>query len=162
MPLSALAKTKTRRTLKIWNMDLGMWLTSTWEHNWWSWMKPFVEFSRWKESFKSLKIVLNGPLIGKWNMWKILTSKVHEKFKIQILLNVLQRIQEGNSMFGGCKTNNKLTIFENTEIGAKGAGTLSTHVNSLVCPKVKLHPSQHKGCHKGKIKMKYFFWHAHH
>jgi hypothetical protein len=35
-------------------------------------------------------------------------------------------------MFGGCKTNNVLTIFEDEKVRARGTKTLITFINSLM------------------------------
>jgi hypothetical protein len=161
MPLSVLAKSKSQLTPKTWTTDLGMWLTPTWEHNWWSWMKPFVEFPRSKKSLNFLKTVLDGPLFDKWNMWKMLISKKSmENSKSKSCWMCYRESKERNSMFGRCKTSNRLIVFENTKVGAKGARALLTHVNSLACPKANLHPSQCRGCQRGRIKIKQSFWHA--
>jgi hypothetical protein len=42
-------------------------------------------------------------------------------------------------MFGGCKINNVLIIFEDDKVEARGAKTLATSTNSLVHLRAKFH-----------------------
>jgi hypothetical protein len=57
-------------------------------------------------------------------------------------------------VYGECKANNALAIFEITKTRARGSRALAAHVNSLVCHKAKLHFNQHeRGCHKGRIEI---------
>jgi len=68
MPLKGLTNAKNLLTPRTRAINLGKWLMTTWEHNCWSSMKPFVESSRLKKIRRCLKTMPKGALTDKQNM----------------------------------------------------------------------------------------------
>ncbi len=53
----------------------GIWFWLMWKHNWNNYNKPFAKFSRWRQSWKWLKTMLEGPLPNKWFNGTLINSK---------------------------------------------------------------------------------------
>jgi hypothetical protein len=82
MPPKSLAKAKSRLAPRIQTTDPWMRLVTTWEHNWWNWIKPLIELSGSNKSWRCSKTMPKGPLVDKWHMWKCWRKIIHKELKV--------------------------------------------------------------------------------
>ncbi len=152
MPLEGLAKVRILATPIMQAMDCVMQPTTTWEFNWWSWMKPLVESSRLKESQKCSKTMLDQPFANKWDMCKkVYLNDYMENSTSMFGWKSVKESKQGESKSKRCKTHNAQTIFDDVEAKAKGVRALNTPANSLAHPRAMLWPNQ---CKEGTIEAK--------
>jgi hypothetical protein len=145
MPLEGLAKTKSLLVPRTQVIDPRMWPVATWEHNWWSWIKPFVKSLGSKESWRCLKTMPKWPLVDKRDMHKKINLKKSTKsLRSKLGLKFNKKYEHVESMSNECKVSNALTISKDAEVRARGARALAACVNSLTHPKVKLCPNRHR------------------
>lgn len=109
-------------------------------------MKPLVESSKLKESWRCSKTMPKRPPANKWDKHKnFYLKELRESSRFTSDWKFVNESKKGESKPKGCKVHKMLIISKKVGVGARGVKALATHANSLAHPRAKLCPSWRTG-----------------
>jgi hypothetical protein len=124
-------------------IDLGIWLTTTWEFNWNGYVKSLTRSLKSKGFWKCLKTIPKRPPIERCkNNLKSNLKESKKNSKFELNGKSTKGSKQGEDKFDSWNTYKTLTIFKEVK-GPKGPRALARWAYSLTYPRARFCQSQH-------------------